>query len=80
MSFGKMRQPPCVVPGPATAPELLVLGAPLDVLVVPRDDAELAAPDDDEDARVAASPLSPHATRMTIPTTTLARITVPLMV
>jgi hypothetical protein len=80
LSFGKIRQPANIVPGPGVPPpELLVL------LVVPPDDddvdaappalvdVELAPPlDDDVEPFPALSSLPPHATTMPIPNTTTA--------
>jgi hypothetical protein len=71
LSFGKMRQPPCIVPGPGLPPpELLVLlVAPPDEVLEPAPpelDDELASPLEDDDASLVVSPPPPQAT--TIPT------------
>lgn len=80
LSFGKMRQPPCIVPGPAVPPpELLVLlvdpldDPPPDDDAAPELDVELAPPlDDEDDAFSPASLLAPQATTTQIPKTTAA--------
>ena len=83
LSFGKIRQPPCIVPGPGVPPpELLVLLVdPLDE--PPLDEAapelvdELAPPLDDDDALLVVSSSPPQATTMPRPKTKTA--TDPLM-
>ena len=79
LSFGKIRQPPWVVPGPGVPPpELDVLlvdpldDPPLDEapLDPPPDDVELAPPLDEDDAPMPLfSSLPPHATTMATPKT-----------
>src|SRR5688572_26289308 len=80
LSFGKMRHPPCIVPGPAVPPpELLALLVdPLDDVLdeAPPELADEPVPPLDDDALFVGSSPPPHATTMLIPKATTA---VPLM-